>query len=309
MIAAKRVSECALYARLLSPYIDGELDPGHAAEMEAHVVGCALCSERVALARSVRQSLKARATAHAPEAFRARMQALVVSEKLRAERTSGDALAPHPAGANTNAGANGNKMPSMKVIAAFAAAAGVLFAVGLSRNGASINKSDAQAQNNIREEERSQSGGNRVVGLEDLIDDLIALHKHPLPPETTNPDEVPRFEPLVGVPVRRPAVFQLPGSRFNGARIHALREQRAALLQYTVGGSHRVTVYVFDPRVVPMSRAAALQARVIEERPVYVGKRGGYSVAAMERSGIGYALATDLDDNESANLVLAASHP
>lgn len=304
MIAAKRVSDCAIYARLLTPYIDGELDPGHAAEMEEHVVSCTLCSERVAVARSLRQSLRNRATPRAPEALRARMQALVVEEKLRAEHVKQAERAANDGGSGA-----GSKMPSMKFVAAFAAAAGVLFAVGVSRN-AGLNKSEAQqAQDNVREEQNGSSREARSVGLEDLIDDLVALHKHPLPPETTNPDEVPRFEPLVGVPVRRPATFQLPGSRFNGARIHALRERRAALLQYTVGGDHRVTVYVFDPRSVQMVRAQALQPRVIEERPVYVGKRGGYSIAAMERSGIGYALATDLDDNESANLVMAASHP
>lgn len=302
MIAAKRVSDCAIYTRLLTPYIDGELDPGHAVEMEEHVVSCAHCSERVAVARSLRQSLKNKAAPRAPEAFRTRMQALVVEEKLRAEHMRQAARAANDGGSNA-----GPKSSSMKFVAAFAAAAGVLFAVGLSRNAAK--NEAAQAEGNVREEQSSRSSETRSVGLEDLIDDLVALHKHPLPPETTNPDELPRFEPLVGVPVRRPATFQLPGSRFNGARIHALRERRAALLQYTVSGDHRVTMYVFDPRTVPMVRAQALKARVIQERPVYVGTRGGYSIAAMERSGIGYALATDLDDNESANLVLAASHP
>jgi hypothetical protein len=59
--------------------------------------------------------------------------------------------------------------------------------------------------------------------------------------------------------------------------------------------------------MVPMMRSTALQQRLVRERPVYVGKRGGYSIAAAERSGIGYALATDLDDVASANLVLAAA--
>jgi hypothetical protein len=56
-----------------------------------------------------------------------------------------------------------------------------------------------------------------------------------------------------------------------------------------------------------MMRSTALQQRLVRERPVYVGQRGGYSIAAAERSGIGYALATDLNDVESANLVLAAA--
>jgi hypothetical protein len=193
----------------------------------------------------------------------------------------------------------------MKALAAFAAAAGVVFAIGLSRS----RDPQPEAKGNLREAANTndKAAEAAAVGIEAMLDDLIALHKHPLPPETTNPEELQRFEPLVGVPVRRPA-FQPFSARFTGARIHALRERRAALLQYTVGANHRVTVYVFDPRTVPMMRSTVLQPRVVRERPVYVGKRGGYSIAAAERSGVGYALATDLDDVESANLVLAAAH-
>jgi hypothetical protein len=41
--------------------------------------------------------------------------------------------------------------------------------------------------------------------------------------------------------------------------------------------------------------------------PVYVGKLRGYSVAATERSGVGYALASDVGDDENTQLVLAAA--
>ena len=87
-----------------------------------------------------------------------------------------------------------------------------------------------------------------------------------------------------------------------------MRERRAALLQYTVEGNHRMTVYVFDPRALAM-QATRLQPRVVRERPVYVGKLRGYSVAAAEKGGVGYALATDFDDDRSAQLVLAAGQP
>jgi anti-sigma factor RsiW len=291
MIALKKTSECALFARLMEPYVDGELDPGHAADMEGHVVDCSLCSERVALVRATRNSLKRTAVHRAPDALRARMQATMAQERpprRSASRQHDDVQ---------------SKSPGMKYVAAVAAAAGVVFALGLSRSR------DAETDvkvGSVREVSTDKTAEAAAVGIEAMLDDLIALHKHPLPPETTNPEELQRFEPLVGVPVRRPA-FQPFSARFTGARIHALRERRAALLQYTVGADHRVTVYVFDPRMVPMMRSTALQQRVVRERPVYVGKRGGYSIAAAERSGIGYALATDLSDVESANLVLAAA--
>jgi len=58
--------------------------------------------------------------------------------------------------------------------------------------------------------------------FDQILDELVSLHANPLPPEPTNPDELQRFDPLVGVPVRRPA-FKPFGANFNGARVHALR--------------------------------------------------------------------------------------
>ena len=68
-----------------------------------------------------------------------------------------------------------------------------------------------------------------------------------------------------------------------------------------------MTVYVFDPRAVPL-HTNKLKTRWIEQRAVYAGKLRGYSVAATEsQHGVGYALATDLDDDESARLVTTAA--
>jgi hypothetical protein len=141
---------------------------------------------------------------------------------------------------------------------------------------------------------------------ESLFDELVALHARPLPPETTDPNDLPSFDPVVGVPVREPALRPARAD-FKGARLHAMREKRAALLHYTLPSNHRVTMYMFDPRAFPVTNAPALRQRLIQERPVYVGRINGYSVAAAERGGVGYALATDLDADESAQLVLDAT--
>ena len=96
-------------------------------------------------------------------------------------------------------------------------------------------------------------------------------------------------------------------ANFMGARVHTMRNRRAAVLQYVVKGNHRVTVYLFNSRAVPVQKAQPiLKARVVRERPVYVGKINGYSVVAAEHSGVGYALASDLGDDLSTQLVLAA---
>ena len=82
---------------------------------------------------------------------------------------------------------------------------------------------------------------------------------------------------------------------------------RGALLQvqYTVPDGRHLTIYVFNPRVVPM-QATRLQPRVVRRHPMLVGRLRGYSVAALEQSGVGYAFASDLDTDESTKLVLAA---
>jgi hypothetical protein len=144
-----------------------------------------------------------------------------------------------------------------------------------------------------------------LPNVESLLDDLVTQHAQPLPPETDDPEELPRWDPFVGVPVRRPKFQSMPVN-FMGARVHTMRDRRAALLQYVVGGGHRVTVYLFNSRALPVQKAPLLRPRLIRERPIYVGRINGYSVAAAESSGVGYALASDLGDDENTQLVLAA---
>jgi len=276
--------ECALFSSQISSYADGELDPDHVVDVEAHTMRCATCTERIKFLQAMRASIKRTSNVRAPDAFRARMEAAMVAEKARVRNTDREVF-------------GGAKLVGWKYAAALAAAATVVFSVAVAKN----------------REGAATSGPSRAamadssMGFDSLLDELVALHANPLPPEMTNPDELTRFDPLVGVPVRRPA-FQPLGTNFQGARVHAMRERRAALLQYTVEGNHRLTVYVFDPRAIAM-QATRLQARVVRERPVYVGKLRGYSVAAAEKGGVGYALATDLDDDRSAQLVLTAALP
>lgn len=273
--------ECTLFDRSMSAYVDGELDPDHAVDMEAHVLRCSNCAERATFLRAMRTSMRRSAERRAPDALRARVTAAIVEEKRRVKQADREM--------------HGGKLIGWKYAATIAAAAGVALTV------ASVK---SQKETHSSESARPMMA-EASVGMDSLLDDLVALHAHPLPPETTNPDELVRFDPLVGVPVRRPALQPFDAS-FTGARVHAMRDRRAALLLYTVEGNHRLTMYVFDPRAVPM-RASHLVPRVMRERPVYVGKLRGYSVAAVEKSGIGYALATDYDDDRSAQLVLAAA--
>jgi hypothetical protein len=60
---------------------------------------------------------------------------------------------------------------------------------------------------------------------------------------------------------------------------------------------------MYDPSRFPIEKR--LQRRQVGETAVYVGARRGYSIGATEHRGVGYALATDLNDAETAELVAA----
>jgi anti-sigma factor RsiW len=144
-----------------------------------------------------------------------------------------------------------------------------------------------------------------LAPLDGLIEDLVAHHASPQPPETTDPRGLERFDRDVGVRVARPQ-FESFGARYLGARMRPVIGNQAAVLQYVLRNSHRVTVYVFDPQRVPM-QARLLQPRDVGTHHLFVGRLRGYSVAASAGNGVGYALASDLTDEESSKLVLAAT--
>ncbi|WP_433930117.1 anti-sigma factor [Sorangium cellulosum] len=286
MSAAKSIESCAQFEYALSAYVDGELDPDHAVDLESHLVQCPPCFEQVKVLRSLRASLKRSKPPACPNALRARVAASIAHEHAREAAQSFEARP---------------RLMHRGYAAALAVAAGVVFMVGVTRQRAAAPPPEA-----AKSPTKMEADAARAESVEILLDDLVTQHAQPLPPETTNPEDLPRFDPFVGVPVRRPE-FQSMAVNFMGARVHAMRDRRAALLQYVVRGNHRVTVYLFNSRAVPVQKAQPiLQPRVVRERPVYVGKINGYSVVAAERSGVGYALASDLGDDLSTQLVLAA---
>ncbi len=289
MSALKAPTDCVLYARALHAYVDGELSVDHTAELEAHIVKCAECFEQVEQHRALRLSLRRTAATTPSASFRDRMASMVAAEAARPAGVDRSEPAASPAPREA-------KLIPLRHVMALAAAAGVVFAVGMAR----------VQKDRTPEAPAPHAGLLSSMNLDDFIDDLVDMHASPLPPETTNPEELPRFDPFVGVPVRRPAMptFQPLNVRYDGARMQAVRGKRAALLLYTMQGGHRVTMYVFDAQTVPLQRTH-LQPRVVRQQPVYVGNVRGYSFAATERSGVGYALATDLDDDTSAKLVAA----
>jgi len=138
---------------------------------------------------------------------------------------------------------------------------------------------------------------------DDLLAELVAEHSQPLPPEVTNPQAVRGLERYVGVPVH-PASFERSGARLVGGRVVPMRSQRAAILQYVVGSgddARRVSIIVYDAQKIQVG-SANLAPRAVGSAEVRVGREKGYSVAATQRAGVGYLLASDLDPEQSAQL-------
>jgi anti-sigma factor RsiW len=276
-------SACRSVARLVQSYLDGELGPSQLLEVEQHAQQCATCRERVLLDRSIRLGVRGVVAKGKPSAgFRARAAASVVAQRWSPSERA------HAA------------MPTwggwiVAVAAGIAAVVGV--ETQLHQNGFAID--DARPV---------ESAKKASLGLDQMIDQFVDWHARPLPPEITNPKDLPGFEPYVGVPVHPPAL-SLFGARLLGGRILPVQEQRVtAMLQYTIDGGHRVSVYVFDPRRIE-TKPSRLRAKVIGSEPVYIANVRGWSVAAVEppRKGIGYAIASDLGDEENAELALAAA--
>jgi anti-sigma factor RsiW len=291
----KMVDECARFCASLSPYVDGELDAAHAVDMEAHVIACGACAERVALIRATRHSMKRTAAERCPAALRARVQASIADEQRRAVIAHG----PAEGAASPQA-----KLIRLRYAVGLAAAAGVVFAMGMHRYAEPAVGSDMPLA--------GDAPARADLGIDGILDELVQLHAHPYQPDTTDPGELGRFDRRLGVRVQAPA-FSPFVVRFQGARLHPVSDRGTMLqLQYamadasaTAADGKHITIYAFNPAVVRV-QARRLEQRMVRKRPILVGQLRGYSVAALEQSGVGYAVASDFDTDQSAQMVLAA---
>ena len=273
------MSGCRHFVPLLEPFRDGELSPADVVDVEAHLVECERCAERLRLGQAMRGSLKeaVRATAPVTESFEARIRLALAAEGEREERI--------------NAHETQGRMLSWRSIMPIAAAAAAVMVWAASANN------------------RTTDGGSHQAGMdtlaspasvEKLLEDLVSNHQHSAGPQFTEQGLLPQLESEVGVPVKAPN-FKQYGAAWEGVSIVPVSNQRAASLRYRIAG-HRLTVYVYDASRMPVR--TTLKERLVRDEPVYVGSRHGVSIAATERNnGVGYAIATDLNNDESAELV------
>jgi len=283
---------CRKYTHLLGAYVDGELEPSSVLEVDDHVSRCETCGERISLDRAIRGSLKKTvgATAFpASDALRARIAgAMVAAEKHDLDRQNKLDL-----NAQRAARAAREKSWSWRTAVPLASAAALAMVWG------------AAARGPIG---RSTSNAAVTAGADFDLDDLISEHTHPLPPESTDPKDVRAFEKYVGVPVRPVNFEKRSGAHLVGGRMIPVRQERAAVLQYEIGSGanmRRFSILVYDPTRVRVNDEG-LNPRAVGTAQVRVGQSSGYTVASAHGTNIGYAVASDLDSDKSAELAALA---
>ncbi|HOU90367.1 MAG TPA: zf-HC2 domain-containing protein [Polyangiaceae bacterium] len=278
------MSGCRLRSSL-DAYVDGELSPERTLEVEEHLESCRVCQEQVRFTSAIKLGTREVVLSSAPvsAAFRARVEGALEAERRQAEARAAEAEIR-------------GYLPWRTILPVAAAAAITLVWAA----------SVEEPPENYATQPAVVSAG-MTDGTDQLIDDFVRFHARggdDATPAVVEPTLVSRLEPEVGVPVRAPSLSEYGASWEGGTVVRVSPPgHRAALLRYRVG-NHRVSVYVYDATRWPLR--ARLEPRVVHDVPVYVGQRRGYSIAATERRGVGYAAAADLDDQATAELVAAA---
>jgi len=272
-------SSCRQIAPLLEAFGDEELAADKLLEVEQHLVDCDTCGERIRLNQAMHVSVRSAVRSAAPvmPSFEARIADALRAEVLREEGLDAviEREAPH------------SRMLSWRSVVPVAAAA------ALTLVWAGSTSKQAQTQGSPTEA--------RLNTADQLLEELVDHHMNARGPRVTEPALLSQLEPEVGVPLNLPSL-KAYGARWEGANVVPVNNLHAASLRYNVGGRH-VTLYVYNSTRVPIE--SRLKARTVRNEPVYVGSRRGVSIAATEHRGVGYALASDLNDDESAELVAA----
>ena len=273
-------SSCRQIVPLLEAFGDEELAPEMQLEVEQHLVDCTTCSERIRLNHALHLSLRSAVRNSAPvmPAFEERIAAALRAEAAREEAVDGvvEREAQH------------HHMLSWRTVVPVAAAAAATLVWAAST-------SNQQAQS------RDKTPYTQAENADQLLEELVDHHVNASGPQVTEPALLSQLEPEVGVPLSLPSLKDY-GARWEGGSVVPVSNQHAASLRYMMGG-HHVTLYVYNSSRMPIE--TRLKQRVVRNESVYVGSRRGVSIAATEHRGVGYAIAADLNDDESAELVAA----
>jgi anti-sigma factor RsiW len=270
---------CRQIVPLLEAFGDEELAPEKLLEVEQHLVDCTTCTERVRLNQALHLSVRNAVRNSAPvmPAFEERIAAALRAEAAREEAV--DEVVEREA-------RHHHMLSWRTVVPVAAAAAATLVWAGTTSN---------------QQQARDKSPYSMAENADELLEELVDHHVNAPGPQVTDASLLRQLEPQVGVPLSLPSLKDY-GARWVGGSVVPVSNQHAASLRYMMGG-HRVTLYVYNSSRVPIE--TRLKQRMVRNEEVYVGNRRGVSIAATEHRGVGYAVATDLNDDESAELVAA----
>jgi len=284
------MASCKRLRAMLDVFVDGELPAAKMVALEAHVERCEACTEIVACERAMRGSLQrvVEEDSSLDAALETRIRDAIAYEARAEERQ------PRPSFQGVR------RLVPVGAVALSAAAAVALWInrdqiAGPGRAGGEPGGLDAPVV----------AASTVPLGSEELLDRLIDYHSSPPVPQVTETRLIPGLERDVGVRVPVPSLVQFGASWQGGSVVRMRPNQRAAFLRYRTTDDHSVTVYVYNASRMPLH--AGLRPRIYRHEPVYVGHRRGYSIAARLRNGVGYAVATDLEDAKSAELVHTVS--
>jgi len=274
---------CESLRSLWETFLDGELPSRQMLELQSHLDACADCSEALAFSQAIRSTARQVVydDALVTDDFRQRLSGALLGE-AREER---ETLAQRK---SVRFRRRFGRAPEIG-IGALAVAASVLAWLR-------VDGPPDEAKDVASEAERQAVV---TLGPQELLDLFLDYHSAPPMPAVTEPRLVPELERDVGVRVPLPA---LKGAEWLGGNlVRAPRMQPAAYLRYRTQDAHTVTLYVYNASRVPLH--ASLRRRMFREQPVYERNWRGYQVAAQVEHGVGYAIATDLDEAHSAELV------
>ena len=136
--------------------------------------------------------------------------------------------------------------------------------------------------------------------------DVVAKHQRQLPIEVSGgPEQVKEwYSGKVDFPVHVPQ-FRNLSAALRGGRLASIGDKQAAYLVYDVHGD-KVSVFIFDASELPIE---ARRKAVVGNREVYFDQEHGYNVALYRDRGVGYAIASDLDQDQMLKLVRSAVSP
>lgn len=284
---------CERLRSLWETYLDGELPSRQMLELQTHLDGCAECSDAVAFSLAIRRTARQVTydDALVTDTFRERLHGALLAE-ARAESAREKVVRARRLLAHA---------PRIG-LGALSVAAGLLLWLSLDddQRGQEAAATPARAE---REAAPPSTTSTAALGPQELLDLFIDYHTAPPAPAVTEPRLVPELERDVGVRVPLPSLVQYGAEWQGGSLVRVPRTQPAAYLRYRTRDAHSVTVYVYNASRIPLH--ASLERRMFREEPVYERHWRGYSVAAQLSHGVGYAVATDLDEARSAELVRA----